>query len=71
MTKREKQFRIQQARKQREWMRQHGGDMAGYVDNYVGKHGSCLDRAMAIYMADANELRRFEHLEAQALKVNR
>lgn len=46
--------------KQKRWIEEHGGDLAGYIANYHGKYGRTLEQARAIWDADAQELQRLE-----------
>ena len=47
-------------REQEEWIAEHGGDRAGYIANYHGRHGRTLEYATAIYEADAAALAEYK-----------
>ena len=43
-------------REQEEWIAEHGGNLAGYVESYAGCHGRSIETATAIYEADTAAL---------------
>jgi len=45
---------------QQQWVAEHGGDLAGYIDRYTGKYGRSVENATAIYQADVDALKRYE-----------
>lgn len=45
---------------QQRWIRDCGGDLAGYLDKYCRVHGRTEENARAIYNADVAELQRRE-----------
>ncbi len=51
---------LERVDKQRKWIDQCGGDAAGYIENYHGKHGRSLENAKAIWDADYAELLKLE-----------
>ena len=46
-------------RQQEQWIKDHGGDESGYIDNYGWEN---MTRAKAIYAADCGELDRLKCL---------
>lgn len=46
---------------QRQWVKEHGGTLTGYVDRYHRLYGRPVEEAEAIYEADQGELKRLEH----------
>jgi hypothetical protein len=50
---------------QRAWIDKCGGDSAGYVANYHGKHNRTVDDALAIYRADFATLQNLERALAR------
>lgn len=44
--------------KQRKWVEDCGGDLAGYLQKYHVQHGRTVENATAIYQADLAELER-------------
>jgi hypothetical protein len=47
-------------REQEEWITEHGGSLAGYVENYAGRHGQSTESATAIYEADTAALAEYK-----------
>jgi hypothetical protein len=45
---------------QQQWVAEHGGDLAGYIDRYTGRYGRTVENATAIYQADIDALKRYE-----------
>ncbi len=45
---------------QKEWMKQCGGTLAGYIANYHTHHGRTIENAVEIYQADLDTLQKFE-----------
>ncbi len=45
---------------QQQWVAEHGGDLAGYIDRYHGQHGRSIENATAIYQADVDALKDYE-----------
>lgn len=55
-------FWIKLLAEQRKWIEQCGGDLAGYIANYHGKHKRTVENATGIYNADMGELERIQQL---------
>jgi len=49
------------------WIKNHGGDEAGYVANYHDKHGLPVKQAKLIYYSDLEALQYAKHNHAKAL----
>jgi len=44
---------------QEAWLAEHGGDLAGYIANYHGRHHRTVANATAIWEADAAALANY------------